>query len=266
MHLKSLFLAAGTSLVLAACSPSGETDGATDPVSAETPPAETTAPEADTSEDTASDAASADKLEGASAGTYSLEPTHAFLTFTVRHNGLSEYTVNFTDFDATMEFNPDDPTSSSIEVTIDPMALNVHLASDFKEGHPDSPYDSWPQALSRDARFLNADEFPEITFVSTGAEKTGDYTGTVTGDLTFLGETKPVTLDVTYNGVGNQPWYGERDLIGFNAKTTINRSEFGQDSLEGIISDEVVIEFSGEFLQDEAPADAEAGSEPTEEE
>ncbi|MEQ9314317.1 MAG: YceI family protein, partial [Henriciella sp.] len=73
----------------------------------------------------------------------------------------------------------------------------------------------------------------------------------VTGDLTFLGVTRPVTLDVTYNGTANAPWYGERDLIGFDATTTINRSEFGQDSLQGVISDEVVIEFSGEFLQDE---------------
>ena len=73
----------------------------------------------------------------------------------------------------------------------------------------------------------------------------------MTGDLTFLGVTRPVTLDVTFNGVGNTPWTGERDILGFNASTTITRSEYGQESLQGVISDEVEIEFSGEFLQEE---------------
>lgn len=190
-------------------------------------------------------------LEGVASDSYQLDPAHAFLTWTVTHNGLSHYTVNFTDFDATLDFDSEEPTSSSIEVTINPLELETNYPADFKAGHPDSEFDSWNEALSKDDRFLNGDEYAPITFVSTSAEKTGEYTGTVTGDLTFLGVTKPVTLDVTYNGVTNLPWYGERDVIGFNASTTIKRSEFGMTSLESIISDEVTIEFSGEFLQDE---------------
>ena len=190
-------------------------------------------------------------LEGVAADTYELDQNHAFLTWTVEHNGLSKYTVDFTDFDATLDFNPEDPASSSIEMTINPMALEANYPSDYKEGHPDSDFESWNEALSKDDRFLNADEHGEITFVSTGVEKTGEYTGQVTGDLTFRGQTKPVTLDVTYNGMANLPWYGERDLVGFNATTTISRSEFGMDALQGMISDEVKIEFSGEFLQSE---------------
>ena len=58
-------------------------------------------------------------LEGVDAGTYELDPNHAFLTWSVEHLGTSTYTVNFTDFDATLDFNPEDPASSSIEVTID---------------------------------------------------------------------------------------------------------------------------------------------------
>ena len=99
---------------------------------------------------------------------------------------------------------------------------------------------------------MNAGAYPQITFTSTEVTRTGDTTGTVTGDLTFLGQTQPVTLDVTFNGVANVPWFGTRDIIGFDAVTTINRSEFGQDTLQGMISDEVVVEFSGEFLQQEA--------------
>ena len=190
-------------------------------------------------------------LDGVAADTYRLDKPHAFLTWTVVHNGLSDYTVDFTDFDATLDFNPEEPTASTVEVTINPMGLETNYPGDFKAGHPDSEYDTWNQALSQGDNFLRAGEHPQITFVSTGAETTGDYTGTVTGDLTFLGVTKPVTLDVTYNGVTNVPWYGERDVVGFNATTTINRSEFGMTSLQGPISDEVRIEFSGEFLQTE---------------
>ena len=196
-------------------------------------------------------AAAEQTLDGVAAGTYELDPTHAFLTWTVVHNGLSHYTVAFTDFDATLEFDPENVTGSTISLTIDPTGLETNYPADFKAGHPDSPFESWNQTLSQDERFLNGGAFPEITFVSTASESTGEFTGTVTGDLTFLGVTKPVTLDVTYNGVTNLPWYGERDVIGFNATTTITRSEFGMTSMQGPISDEVVIDFSGEFLEAE---------------
>ncbi|MEE2877604.1 MAG: YceI family protein [Pseudomonadota bacterium] len=195
--------------------------------------------------------ATAQSLDDVAAGTYQLDRNHAFLTWTVVHNGLSDYTVNFTDFDATLDFNPDEPTASTIEVTINPMGVESNYPGDYKAGHPDSEFDTWNEALSRGDRFLNADQHGEIKFVSSGAEATGETEGTVTGNLTFLGTTRPVTMDVTYNGVTNYPWNGERDTIGFTATTTISRSEFGQSSLANVISDDVVIEFSGEFLQAE---------------
>ncbi|MEM5518400.1 YceI family protein [Henriciella sp. AS95] len=247
MKLSTYLLAGASALLIAACS---QGDDSID-VEADAPPAETEVSETDTTE---TETPAPEASEGdivAPAATYSLERSHAFLSFTVIHNGLSEYTVDFTDFDATLDFDPDAPEDSSLTATIDPLGLNVNYRADYKAGHPDSEYDNWPEALSKDARFLNATEFPEITFVSTDISTTGDNTGTVTGDLTFLGVTRPVTLDVTYNGAGSAPWYGERTLIGFDASTTLNRSEFGQDSMSGVISDEVVIEFSGEFLENE---------------
>ncbi len=183
-------------------------------------------------------------LDGVAKDTYQLDQTHAFLTWTVIHNGLSGYTVDFTDFDATLDFDPDEPTASSISVTINPMGLETNYPDAEKR-------EEWHTELSTDPKFLNGGEYPEITFVSTSAESTGEFTGTVTGDLTFLGVTKPVTMDVTYNGTANLPWYGPRDLVGFNATTTLKRSDFGMTSMANNISDEVVIEFSGEFLQDE---------------
>lgn len=246
MKLTHIFLASASALLITACDPAGSTD---EPgLEAPAPEAESEAPAADA--ETAG-TEPAGPLAGTVEATYTLDKNHAFLTFTVIHGGVSEYTVNFTDFDATLDFNPAEPATSMIEVTIDPMDLSVNYPSDFKAGHPDIEYETWPETLSKDDRFLQADEYPEITFVSTSAERTGDNTGTVTGDLTFLGTTRPVTMDVTYKGVGSTPWTGDRDILAFNATTTINRSEFGQESLQGVISDEVTIEFSGEFLQDE---------------
>ena len=183
-------------------------------------------------------------LDGVASGLYDLEKSHAFLTWTVRHNGISGYTVNFTDFDADLVFDAETPTNSQLSVTIDPTALNTNYPDPARKAE-------WETEIANDARFLNAGEFPTITFVSTAVEQTGEFEGTVTGDLTFLGVTKPVTLDVSYGGVANPPWFGQRDVIGFTATTTLNRSEFGQNSMPGIVSDEVKIEFSGEFLQAE---------------
>ena len=190
-------------------------------------------------------AAADQTLEGAAPGLYELEKNHAFLTWTVGHGGgLSGYTVNFTDFDAAIDFDPENPEASSIEVSINPMALQTNYPDPVEKVE-------WETKLSTGDQFFNANEFPEITFVSTSATLTGEFEGEVTGDLTFLGQTKPVTLEVTYNGTGNAPWFGQRDLIGFDATATIIRSEFGMTSMIPNISDEVIIEFSGEFLQAE---------------
>lgn len=183
-------------------------------------------------------------LEGVASGLYELEKTHAFLTWTVKHNGISGYTVNFTDFDADLVFDAETPANSQLSVSINPAALNTNYPDPAKKV-------DWEAELATDARFMNAGEFPTISFASTSVEQSGDFAGTVTGDLTFLGVTKPVTLDVSYGGVANPPWFGQRDVIGFTASTTITRSDFGSTALGGVIADDVVIEFSGEFLQAE---------------
>ncbi|MEL7130119.1 MAG: YceI family protein, partial [Pseudomonadota bacterium] len=133
-------------------------------------------------------------FEEAAPGTYELEKTHAFLTWRVSHNGLSKYTARFTDFDATIVFDPENPVASSVSAKINPLSVETD--------HP-TKAESWNNELATDDRFLNGDAFPEITFESTNIEQTGEFTGTITGDLTLLGITKSVSLDATYNGTGN---------------------------------------------------------------
>lgn len=241
MTIKTLITAGIGAFALTACSGSaGDSsieDAATPPVGAETP---------------ASDGELHALLADVAAGAYSLEKSHAFMTITVGHNGgISNYRISFTDFDADLVFDPAAPETSSVSLTINPMAVETNYPGDYKAAHADSQWKSWNEDVSRDAKWLNADAFPDITFVSTAAAKTGDLNGTVTGDLTLLGVTKPVTLDVSYGGVANPPWFGERDVIGFTASTTVQRSEFGMAAYIPNITDEVTVEFSGEFLQDE---------------
>lgn len=233
-------IAIATTLLLTGCGNSG-TDAATDAV-----------------KDTVKTAATktsgelAAKFKDASIGNYSLDKGHAFLWFEVSHNGVSNYRANFTDMDVKLKFDPSHPDAdhNSVSVTINPASIVSNYPGDYKAGHAKSPYNSWDEDLSQNPKFLNAGAFPKITFQSTSLNSTGEYTGKMTGDLTFLGVTKPITMDVTYNGTGNKPWFGERDLIGFNAETVLKRSDFGMDHLQKFVGDEVTVKFTGEFLQD----------------
>ncbi|MEO1554550.1 MAG: YceI family protein [Pseudomonadota bacterium] len=239
MTFRTLFITSAAALTLAACG--GDTN------TAEIEPAETPPVEADAASETLHPL-----LADVAAANYSLEKTHAFMTVAVGHGGgISQYRISFTDFDADLAFDPADPEASSITFTINPLALETNYPGDYKAGHADSGFETWNEDVSRNARWLNADAFPQITFASTSATKASDLSGTVTGDLTLLGVTKPVTLDVTYNGVANPPWFGERDVIGFDASTTVLRSDFGMSAGIPAIGDEVTVTFSGEFLQDE---------------
>ena len=180
-------------------------------------------------------------FEEAASGTYKLEKTHASLTWRISHNGLSNYTARFTEFDAEISFDPDNPIASSVSATINPLSVETD--------HP-TEREKWNGEIATDDRFLNGDEFPEITFVSTGVEATGEFTGIVTGDLTLLGVTVPVALETTYNGTGNAPWFGTRDLIGFSARGVLKRSDFGMTALLPNIGDEVEVIIEAEFLQE----------------
>ena len=183
---------------------------------------------------------------------YSLERTHAFLFFEVGHaGGISNYRVDFLDYDADLAFDAEDPTQSELSVVINPTSLETNYPGDYKAGHADSPYETWNEDISRNERWLDADNFPTITFNTTDIVRTGENTGEVKGDLDFLGTTQNITLDVTFGGVANPPWFGGRDVIGFDATTTLNRSDFGMTASIPGITDAVTVTFSGEFLQDQ---------------
>ncbi|MGI6246978.1 MAG: YceI family protein [Pseudochelatococcus sp.] len=182
------------------------------------------------------------------AGVYKLDATHAALLWTFRHLGVSNYTGRFEKLEATLTLDTANWEASSIEVTIDPRSVQTAYPADYKAVHAKSAYATWSEDISRNPRFLNSDNFPSITFKSTKVEKTGPQTARVTGDMTFLGVTKPVTLDATFVGeLESHPFLGV-PVLGLTAEGRFKRSDFGQP-VGGPAGDEVTIRFDGEFIR-----------------
>lgn len=219
---RSSLLAAG--LVLAACAPS--TDKA--PAAAPAPvfPAETPAP----------------------AGTYRLDKTHASLVFKVDHIGFSNYTGQFRAFDATLQFDPENPEAMAVTATIDALSLDIP-----------SPPDGFLDEL-KSAAWLDAVGHPEMTFRSTSVTLTASDAARVEGALSFRGVTAPVAMDVVFNG-GYQgfPPYDPNARIGFSAKGVLQRSVFGMTigvpTLEAPVGvgDRVTFEIDAEFTSPSTP-------------
>ena len=175
------------------------------------------------------------------AGVYKLDETHASLIWKVSHLGLSDYTARFTKFDADLTFDPENPENSSLTATVDPTSIKTDYP-----GEKD-----FDKELVEKETWFNAGEYPEIKFVSTNVEKTGENTGIITGDLTFLGVTKPLTLDVTFNkALAKQPFSG-KPTLGFSASGTLERSKWGMDTYVPNIGDTVELLIEAEFAKDE---------------
>lgn len=167
------------------------------------------------------------------AGTYGIDTTHASLVAKVGHMGFSNYAMRFNKFDARFSFDPANPTAAKVTVTIDPNSVDTGSAS-FDE-------------KLKGATWLNTAKFPTITFASTALVMTGANSGQMTGDLTFLGVTKPVTLDVTWNGVGAGMMSETR--TGFSATGSIKRTDFGFGTYVPVISDKVDLVIEIEFTK-----------------
>jgi polyisoprenoid-binding protein YceI len=200
----------------------------------------------------------------APAGEYKLDPAHASVTWKITHMGLSNYTARFTKIDATLNFDPADPAKNSVSVKIDPASVRTDYPYVKVKG-PMGKTADFDKELSTDARFFNSAKFPEITFKSTGVERTGENTAKVTGDLTLLGVTKPITLDATFNGgFAKHPMGAPIAEVGFSGVAVIKRSEFGmgfmvpaQPGAPGL-SDDVTVLIEAEFTKpiEAAPAPA----------
>jgi polyisoprenoid-binding protein YceI len=142
--------------------------------------------------------------------TYALDPSHTAVEFIARHLMISKVRGGFTDVSGSLVV-ADRPEDSSVSVSI--ATASINSGESARDGH------------LRSADFFDAETYPTITFNSTNVEHVGGERWKVTGDLTVRVVTKPVVLDVEFEGATATPFGDER--IGFSASTEVNREDWG---------------------------------------
>lgn len=193
----------------------------------------------------------------APAGTYTLDPNHRSLVGKVQHMNLAPYSLRFTKFDVTLNLDPKNVAASSVEVTLDPTSVRTDYTGDYKANHEGTPYNSFEEALAQGPKFFNAGQFPSVTFKSTKVESQGTGRMKVTGDLTLLGKSQPLVLEVTVTGSIAEHPFTKVGALGFSATGTFKRSLFGMDFGVGkFLGDDVTVTFDGEFKQQVTPPPA----------
>ncbi len=183
------------------------------------------------------------------AGDYVSDPNHSSVTFKLRHLGLSFYTLKFRTYDATISFDPANIAASKVSATIKPDDILAGYPSNYVANHPGTKFKSWEEDLANSTNFLDAKQFPTITFTSTSVAPSGERSAKVTGDLTLKGVTKPVTLEVTFDGEMASHPFAKAPALGFSATGTFKRTDFGLDYLAGMVGDEVSVQIEGDFIQ-----------------
>ena len=155
---------------------------------------------------------------------YEIDPSHTRVTFFVDHLGFSKMPGFFTDITGTIRFDPNDASQSRIDVRINSNSVNM--------GH------NLLNAKLRGVDFFNTDKYPTIRFQGTQIEKTGMEDGRLTGNVTMLGITRPVTLEARFV---RKSWnsYMNTETLGFSARGKISRSDFGMTKLLPDVGDEV---------------------------
>jgi polyisoprenoid-binding protein YceI len=173
----------------------------------------------------------------AAAGTYKNDPLHTSVTAKISHSGgLSNFTFRFTKTDISYTYDPAKPTATQVTAVIGAASV----ATDYERNATNKDFN----AEVAGERFLQSAKFPTFTFKSTSIKANG-ATGTMTGDLTLMGVTKPVTLNVTYNGSAVQQGTPK---MGFSATGVVKRSDYGFTAMIGPLGDDVHVIIETEMV------------------
>jgi polyisoprenoid-binding protein YceI len=166
-------------------------------------------------------------------GEYSIDVAHTRIGFTARHAMVTSVRGSFQDFEGSAHLDASDPAQSSAKLSI--KVASITTGQEQRDAHLRSP------------DFFDVETYPEITFVSTSAERVDDDTYRLSGDLTVKDVTRPVSIDFTFNGSAKDPYGNLR--AGFEGQASLNRKEWGltwNAALETggfLVSDKVKLEF-----------------------
>jgi polyisoprenoid-binding protein YceI len=165
--------------------------------------------------------------------TYLFDKTHTEVRFCWKHLGMSTQCAHFLEFDGELAFDASNPEASKLNIVFQTDSIHTRVAK----------FDDHMKS----ADLFEVAKYPQITFVATKLEKTGEKTGRMTGDLTVKGVTKPVTLDVTMNFTGDHPMR-KTPALGFSAKGSLKRSDFNVAYAVPAVSDEIDITIETELV------------------
>ncbi|MDI9245610.1 YceI family protein [Marinobacter sp. CHS3-4] len=170
--------------------------------------------------------------------TYVVDDEHFSMTFEVQHIGYAPVMGMFRDVEGQFDYDEQNNTLTSGQLTFD--SKSVFTNHDKRDDH------------LRSKDFLSSSKYPEITFSVTDFESTGENTGVVTGDLTLLGQTRPVDVNITLNKAAEYPIGHEDYTLGMTAEATIKRSEWGMTYGVGndLVGDEVKLRFGFEAVRE----------------
>ena len=168
---------------------------------------------------------------------WQLDDAHTRVGFSVNHLGFSTTMGHFNDVKGMVNYDIKAPNKANMNFTIVTDSIDTNW--DARDAH-----------LKKD-EFFNVVKYPTMTFKSTNITFKNPQQATVTGDFTLLGQTKPLTLDVTLNKIANSPMTKE-PVIGFRATGTIDRAAYGMTAFASGITTEVPIQIDGELIEKKA--------------
>jgi polyisoprenoid-binding protein YceI len=142
---------------------------------------------------------------------FQIDASHSQIQFSVRHMMVSKARGTFDKWSGTVALNEENPSATVVDVTIEAASINTKDAQ--RDGHLKSP------------DFFDVEKFPSVHFKSTKVEVTDKKNAKLYGDLTIRDVTKPVVVDVEFQGSGKNPW--GMTIYGFSASTKINREDWG---------------------------------------
>lgn len=170
-------------------------------------------------------------------GNWQLDPAHTRIGFSARHAMVTKVRGHFEEFEGTAYIDAENPSQSSVEVTIQTASINTH--NKMRDDH------------LRTNDFLDVEKYPTITFKSTKVEQLDDETVRITGDLTIKETTREVSIDFEFGGVAQDPFGNTR--IGFEGATSINRQDYG-------VAFNAALETGGVLVSDKVGIDIEVAA------
>jgi polyisoprenoid-binding protein YceI len=172
-------------------------------------------------------------------GTFTIDPVHSHVGFSIRHMMIAKIRGRFTSVSGALQV-AEDPTQSTVEIDVD--LASVDTREDDRDNHLRSP------------DFFDVENHPTMTFRSTAITPTARDAFRLDGELTLHGVTQPFVLDVSFEGLGQDPWGNQR--LGFSASGKLNREAFGltwNQALETggvVVGKEAVVEIEAEFVRE----------------